>query len=244
MQVVILAGGKGTRIKELSKIVPKPMIKILNKPLLLHIMNHYIRYGFKDFIIAAGYKKEVIQKYFNSLKLKNNSFFYKIDKKKCKLRIVDTGKHTLTGGRLKRVKKYLDIGNDFMFTYGDGVSNVNLKRLITDHKKKKKLITVTAVRPPARFGEIVIKDNLVKSFKEKPQVQRGWINGGFFAAKFEFLNFIKNDQEILEKRPLEKACKKKQLNAFKHTGFWKCMDTMRDREVLIKIFKNKIYGKR
>ena len=124
MQVVILAGGKGTRIKELSKIVPKPMIKILNKPLLLHIMNHYIRYGFKDFIIAAGYKKEVIQKYFNSLKLKNNSFFYKIDKKKCKLRIVDTGKHTLTGGRLNRVKKYLDIGNDFMFTYGDGVSKV------------------------------------------------------------------------------------------------------------------------
>ena len=243
MQVVILAGGKGTRIKEFSKTIPKPMIKILGKPLLIHILNHYVKYGFKDFIIAVGYKKEVIKKYFKYPKSKNKDFFYNFKNKKCRVRIIDSGKNTLTGGRLKRIRKYLNHGKDFMFTYGDGVSNVNLKKLLNLHKKRKKLVTVTAVRPPARFGEIIIKNGLVKSFKEKPQVQKGWINGGFFVAKFDFLNFIKNDQEILEKKPLETVCKKKELNVFQHHGFWKCMDTIRDREILINIFKEKLRGK-
>ena len=146
---------------------------------------------------------------------------------------------TLTGGRLKRLEKYINKKEDFLFTYGDGVSNVNIKRLIKFHKKQKKILTVTAVHPPARFGEIVLTKNLVKSFKEKPQVKNGWINGGFFVSNYKFFRFIKKDNDILEKKPLENLCKQNQLAAFKHHGFWKCMDTIRDRDVLKEIFKKK-----
>ena len=244
MKIVILAGGKGTRIKEFTKTIPKPMIKILNKPLIVHIISHYLRHGFNDFIIAAGYKNEVIKKYFKTLKKINSNYTHVINKKKCKIKVIDTGNKTMTGGRIKRLKNFLDEGKDFMFTYGDGISNVNLNKLLKSHKRNKKLVTITAVRPPARFGEIIIKNNLVTSFKEKPQVQKGWINGGFFIANSKFLNFISGDTEILEKKPLEIMSKKRQLNAFQHKGFWKCMDTIRDKEVLTKILKKKkkLYG--
>ena len=217
MKVVILAGGKGTRISEYTKSIPKPMIEVGKKPLIVHIMQHYAKFGFKDFIVAAGYKQEIIKKYF-----KNKDFGWNI-------KIINTGKNTMTGGRLKRLEKYLKDEKCFMFTYGDGISNVNLKKLLKFHLLKKKLITVTAVRPPARFGEIVLNKNFVKSFKEKPQVTKGWINGGFFVASSKFFKFIRGDKEILEKK----------LLAFRHKGFWKCMDTPRDKEVIDNLLKEK-----
>ena len=145
----------------------------------------------------------------------------------------------MTGGRLKRLEKFFDKDETFMFTYGDGISDVNIKKLLQFHRKSKKILTVTAVHPPARFGEIILNKNLVKSFKEKPQVKKGWINGGFFVSNYNFFKFINNDKDILEKKPLEKACKQKQLSAFKHNGFWKCMDTIRDRDVIKNILKSK-----
>ena len=236
MKVVILAGGLGTRLSEETHSKPKPMVKIGKVPIVVHIMSHYLRYGFSDFILATGYKSIVFKKYFKNFRKSSKSFNFKIKKKNCKVNLVDTGLSTLTGGRLKKIGKYLD-NNDFMFTYGDGISSVNLKNLLKFHKKNKKLITVTAVRPPARFGEIVLDKNKVTSFKEKPQVTNGWINGGFFVANKNFLKLIKGDKDILEKKPLEKACRKKQLLAFKHYGFWKCMDVKRDRDELQNIYK-------
>ncbi len=239
MKVVILAGGLGTRLSEYTKTIPKPMVKIGPYPIITHIIKHYIKYGFNDFILATGYKSYVFKKYFKNFKKTGLQFKTNIMKKNCSMNIVDTGKTTLTGGRLRRVLKFLPENENFLFTYGDGVSNVNIKKLVHFHLKQKKLITVTAVRPPARFGEIIINKNSVKSFKEKPQTSKGWINGGFFVANTNFLKFIRGDNEILEKHPLEKATKLKQLSAFKHYGFWKCMDVKRDREELQKIYKNK-----
>mgnify|MGYP001421058116 CR=1 FL=1 len=224
MKVVILAGGLGTRLSEYTKTIPKPMVEIRGKPLIFYVMKNYARYGFKDFIIALGYKGNVVKNYF-----KKNSFGWNI-------KLINTGLKTMTGGRLKRLSKLL-LDKTFLMTYGDGVSNVNIKKLIKFHKKNKKMITVTAVRPPARFGEITIKNKRVDTFKEKPQVKEGWINGGFFVANHEFFKFIKNDRTILENEPLEKATKVNQLYAYKHYGFWKCMDTLRDKEVLEKILK-------
>ena len=244
MKTIILAGGKGTRISEYTKTIPKPMIRINKKPILIHIMEHYLKFGFKDFYLALGYKKEIIINFFKNFKKLNKSFIYFLKGKKVSITLVDTGKNTLTGGRIKRMKKFINLNEDFMFTYGDGVSNINLRKLLLFHKRNKKMITVTAVRPPARFGEITILKNRVKTFKEKPQVQSGWINGGFFVANFNFFKLIKNDRTILEKEPLEKATLKKQLFAFKHHGFWKCMDTNRDKEVLEKIFKKKSFEKK
>ena len=237
MKIIILAGGKGTRISEYTKTIPKPMIKIGGKPLLLHIINHYVKYGYKNFYIALGYKKNVIISFFKKFNQLDKSFNYNINNKKIKITLSNTGENTLTGGRIKKMKKFINKDEDFMFTYGDGVSNVNLKKLISFHKRNKKMITVTAVRPPARFGEITLKKNRVSKFKEKPQVSTGWINGGFFVAKYNFFNLISGDKTILEKEPLESATKKRQLYAFKHKGFWKCMDTFRDKNVLEQIFK-------
>lgn len=237
MKVVILAGGKGTRLSELTKEIPKPMVKIGSKPILVHIINIYLKFGLNDFYILVGYKSNIIKKYFKNFKKINQKFKFKINQKRCNVTIIESGKNTMTGGRLKKIDNFLKKDEEFMFTYGDGVSNINLEKLINFHKKLKKLITVTAVRPPARFGEIVIKNNIVKSFKEKPQVNQGWINGGFFITNKNFLNFIKNNQTILEKHPLEKATKLKQLSVYKHYGFWKCMDTIRDRIELQKIYK-------
>ena len=226
MKVILLAGGFGTRLSEHTKIIPKPMINIAGKPMLLHIMKLYAKYGYKDFYIALGYKGEVIKKFFNK------KFF------DWNINLIETGESTMTGGRLKRLKKY--IGNEtFMMTYGDGLSNVNLNKLLKFHKKNKKLVTLTAVRPPARFGAIKIKGHHVTYFKEKSKLDEGWINGGFFVIEPEFIKFIKNDNTYLEREPLEKVTKKKQLAAFKYEGFWQCMDTKRDRDKLNKILISK-----
>ena len=219
MKVIILAGGFGTRLSEYTKTIPKPMVKVAGEPLLLHIMNHYYKYGFKDFYIALGYKGEIIKN------------FFKKNKTKWNVTLVPTGQKTMTGGRLKRLKKV--IGDDtFMMTYGDGVSNINIKKLLQFHKKNKKMVTLTAVRPPARFGALKIKGTKVSHFKEKSKLDEGWINGGFFVMQPEFLNYIKNDQTFLEREPMELLTKKKQLVAFKHDGFWQCMDTKRDMDNL------------
>lgn len=226
MKVVLLAGGLGTRISEYTKTIPKPMINIDGKPMLFHIMKFYAKHGFKNFYIALGYRGEIIKKFFEK-----KVFDWNIN-------LIETGKDTMTGGRLKRLKKYLG-KETFMMTYGDGLSNVNLKKLLKFHKKNKKLVTLTTVRPPARFGALKLKGNFVSSFKEKSHLDEGWINGGFFVMEPRFLNFIKNDRTYLEREPLEQMAKKKQLAAFKHTGFWHCMDTKRDRDNLNKIIKSK-----
>jgi len=222
MKVVILAGGLGTRLSEYTHSIPKPMIDINGKPMIYYIMKHYAKSGFKNFYVAIGYKGNVIKKFF-----KKKSYGWNIN-------LIDTGKNTMTGGRLKRLKKYLGKGT-FMMTYGDGISNVNLKKLLNFHKKNKKLVTVTAVRPPARFGVLKFNGNLVNYFKEKSKVDEGWINGGFFVMETDFLKFIKNDKIYLERYPLEKTSKEKQLIAFKHQGFWQCVDTKRDLDKIRKI---------
>ena len=239
MKVFILAGGFGTRLSEFTKTIPKPMVHVNGYPIIVHIMKHYLKYNLNEFYIAVGYKGEKIKKNFKNFKKDGELFEQVLFKKKCKIAVVNTGLGTLTGGRLKRLKRFVQKNENFMFTYGDGVSDVNLNKLIKFHNKQKRLITVTAVRPPARFGELIIQKNSVTSFKEKPQVKDGWINGGYFLAKYDFLNLIRSDKEILEKRPLEIASKKRQLSAYKHFGFWKCMDTLRDKQVLEDILKNK-----
>jgi glucose-1-phosphate cytidylyltransferase len=215
MKVVILAGGFGTRLSEYTKSIPKPMIKIGGLPILVRIMKHYAKFGFNEFYIALGYKGNVIKNYF-----KKNKFNWKIN-------LIRTGKNTMTGGRLKRLKKYLN-GESFFLTYGDGLSDINIIKLLKFHKKNKKLVTVTAVRPPARFGALKLKGNFVSYFKEKSRMDEGWINGGFFVVNFNFLNFIKNDKTYLEREPLEKISKLNELSAYRHNGFWQCIDNMRD----------------
>ena len=224
MKVVILAGGKGTRISEYTKLIPKPMIKIKKYPLIFHIMKIYAKQGFKDFIIATGYKSEVIEKFF---KKKINDWSVKI---------VPTGLETMTGGRIKRLKKHLN-NERFFLTYGDGISNLNIKKLLNFHLKSKSTVTLTAVRPPARFGAIKIKGNKVTVFREKSSLDEGWINGGFFVMEKEIFKYLKNDKTYLEREPLSILGKKRKLSAFKHNDFWQCMDTLRDKEILEKKIK-------
>lgn len=224
MKVILLAGGLGTRLSEYTKTIPKPMVSVAGKPMLVHIMNHYAKYGFKDFYIALGYKGEIIKKYFNKNQFKWN------------ITLIPTGQKTMTGGRLKRLEKY--IGSEtFMLTYGDGLSNIDLKKLLIFHKKNKKMVTMSAVRPPARFGVIKLNGNKVTYFKEKSKLDEGWINGGFFIMEPTFLKYIKNDQTFLEKEPLENISKIDELRAYRHKGFWQCMDTKRDKDKLEKILK-------
>jgi len=224
MKVVILAGGLGTRISEYTRNIPKPMIKIKGQPILLRIMKHYYKFGFKDFYIASGYKGKIIKNYF-----KNKKFNFKVN-------IIDTGLSTMTGGRVLRLKKILK-SETFLLTYGDGLSDVNIKKLIHFHKKSKNYVTLTAVRPPARFGAIKLHGNRVKVFKEKSRLDEGWINGGFFVMSPKIFKFIKNDKSYLERQPLENLSKKNKLGAYKHFGFWQCMDTLRDKEILEKKIK-------
>ena len=223
MKVVILAGGLGSRISEYTGTIPKPMIQIGEKPILWHIMKIYSKFGFKDFHIALGHKGEVIKEYFSK-----NYFDWNIN-------LIETGEKTMTGGRIKRLKNF--IGNEtFMLTYGDGLSNININDLLKFHKKNKKLVTMSVVRPPARFGVVKLEGELVTYFKEKSKLDEGWINGGFFVMEPEFLNYIENDKTYLEREPLEKVSQERQLLAYKHMGFWKCMDTKRDLDRLQKLY--------
>jgi len=227
MKVVILAGGFGTRLSEYTGTIPKPMVPVGGRPILEHIIKIYSKYGHKDFYIALGYKGNIIKKYFKKKKFKN-----------IKINLIETGINTYTGGRVLRLKKYLK-NETFLLTYGDGVSDININKLIKFHKKNKKMVTVTAVRPPARFGALEIRGNKVTKFKEKNIVGESWINGGFFVVNPEFFKFLKNDSTILERSPLEKVTKIKQLSAFKHPGFWQCMDHKSDKDILDKIIKQK-----
>ena len=227
MKVVILAGGKGSRISYYTEKIPKPMIKIGNIPMLTHIMRIFKYYGFDDFLIATGYRGEMIKRYY-----RNSKEFHKI-------KIVDTGKYSNTGGRLLKLKKILKNENFFFMTYGDGVANLNLIKLINFHNKHKKIATVTAVRPPARFGELKLRGNKILKFEEKPQVSENWINGGFFVFNSKIFDFIKDDKTMLEREPLEKLAKIGELVAFKHSGFWQCMDTIRDKNLLNKLWTEK-----
>jgi len=228
MKVVILCGGKGTRLGVETKTVPKPMVKIDKNPILVHILKLYENYGYKDFILALGYKGIYIKK------------FFKKRKSNLKIKFVETGKNSLTGTRLLKLKRYLSDEEDFMLTYGDGLSNQNLKKLVSFHKSHKKIGTMTVVRPPVRFGEVSLKGKNVKKFKEKPQIKSGWINGGFFVFNRKFFKFLNTkSNEMLERAPLENLVKKRELKAFKHNGFWQCMDTPRDKEFLKKLIKSK-----
>ena len=247
MKVVILAGGLGTRLSEYTNKIPKPMVPIGNKPILLHIIESYKKYGLRDFYIALGYKGDIIKKFFVDMsqispeKAKQLIFQKEISlllpDEDINISLVDTGEDTMTGGRLKRLKNI--IGKEpFLMTYGDGLSNIDINALIKSHKEKKKLVTVSAVHPIARFGELTLNNQGdVISFKEKPQLQQGWINGGFFVIEPSFLEFIKDDSTILEKEPLEKAAELNELSAFQHEGFWHCMDTQRDKEFLEQLFE-------
>ena len=226
MKVVILAGGKGSRISYYSEKIPKPMIKIGNTPMLSHIMRYFMFYGYDDFIVAAGYKKKII------------SNFYKKSIEFKKIKIIDTGLNTMTGGRILKLKKILHKEENFFLTYGDGISNINLNRLEKIHKEKKKIATVTAVRPPVKFGEISIgKNNLVRSFIEKPQLKSGWINGGFFVLNNKIFNYIKDFKTVFEREPLVALTNNKQLNSFIHKGYWRCMDNLNEKKNLEEIFK-------
>ena len=247
MKVILLAGGYGTRLADYSSVIPKPMVTIGNKPILWRIMNHYAEYGHHDFYVALGYKSEVIKEYFLNYYTLNNDFsvnlasgdieINQVNKLNWRVTLADTGLNTMTGGRLKKMKKYIG-GDTFLLSYGDGISDVNIDKLLKFHKSHGKLITVTAVHPSARFGELVLDDNnIVRKFEEKPQTQKGWINGGFFVIEPDFLDLIDNEDTILEKEPLERASLSGQLMAFKHEGFWRCMDTKRDRDSLQKLWK-------
>ena len=228
MKVVILCGGRGTRLAEETKIIPKPLVKVGNKPILLHIINYYKKFGIKNFIIATGYKGILIKKYFEKKQFK-----------KLNIQIIDTGLNTLTGGRLLRLKKYLFDQQNFMLTYGDGLSDVDLNKSLKFHLRHKKVATLTAVRPPVRFGELSLKVNDVTQFREKLQSKSGWINGGYFIFNKKIFLYLKKDSEMLEKEPMSLLVKKKELKAYKHSGFWQCMDTMRDKKYLNDILKRK-----
>ena len=224
MKVILLAGGLGTRLSEYTDTIPKPMVQIGDKPLLWHIMNYYAQYDHKNFYVALGYKGEIIKKYFSNTA------------EKWSINLIDTGEKTMTGGRVKKLQK--SIGNETcMLTYGDGITNIDLNSLLKFHKSHGKLVTVSAVRPPARFGAIKLEENRVVSFKEKSKTEEGWINGGFFVIEPDFFNFIEGDDTYLEREPLERAAREKQLFAYKHNDFWHCMDTKRDLENLKEIYK-------
>tara|TARA_B100000949_G_scaffold158531_1_gene139554 strand:+ start:20 stop:784 length:765 start_codon:yes stop_codon:yes gene_type:complete len=246
MKVILLAGGFGTRLSEYTETLPKPMVRIGGKPILWHIMKTYAHFGHTNFYIALGYKAEVIKEYFLHYKTMNADFTvdlgegtvtsHQLDELDWKVTLVDTGLHTMTGGRVRRMKPY--IGNETcLLTYGDGLSNVDLNQLITFHKSHGKMITVTAVHPGARFGELEMKEEQVTSFQEKPQTGQGWINGGYFVIEPEFFELIDKDMTILEKKPLERAAQMGELMAFRHKGFWQCMDTKRDRDNLEEFWK-------
>ena len=241
MNVVILAGGYGTRLAEETEVVPKPMVKIGSQPLLWHILKLYSHYGFKDFVVALGYKSEVIKRYFLDLVELNGDMALSFREGRVErenghaedwnVRLIETGMDTITGGRLKRVGGLLR-GETFMMTYGDGVADVDLQKLFAFHRAHGKLATVTAVRPPARFGGLEIEGSRVERFTEKPQIGEGWINGGFFVLEPAVLDYIDGDSIHWEREPLERLAAEGQLMAYRHDSFWQCMDNLRDKRLL------------
>ena len=227
MKVIILAGGFGTRISEESHLTPKPMIEIGGMPILWHIMKIYSKYGINDFVICCGYKGEIIKEFFE----KGNNPSWNVE-------LVDTGLDTMTGGRIKRIEKYVD--DTFCLTYGDGLSDVNIHELISFHKEKKSLGTLTAIHPPERFGVLTLSDYYLTEFNEKHTGESSWINGGFFVFEPDLFDYLKDgDSTILEKKPLETLAQQKKLTAFKHTGFWHPMDTLRDKTYLENLWNTK-----
>lgn len=242
MKVAILAGGFGTRLSEETDIKPKPMVDIGGKPILWHIMKTYSQYGFNDFVILLGYKGYYIKEYFANyflhqsdvtIDIKNNQMeVHSNFSEPWKITLVDTGLHSMTGGRVLRARKYLD-GSPFMLTYGDGVSDINVSNLVNFHQENKKFLTVTSVQPEGRFGSLNLEGNLVTNFLEKPKGDGSWINGGFFVCEPEIFNYLsEGDETIFERTPMENLAKDGQMAAFKHSGFWKPMDTLRDKHQL------------
>ncbi|RAP33974.1 glucose-1-phosphate cytidylyltransferase [Candidatus Marinamargulisbacteria bacterium SCGC AG-439-L15] len=247
MKVVILAGGLGTRLSEETVLKPKPMVEIGGYPILWHIMNSYSHFGFRDFVVALGYKGHVIKEYFMNYNLMQNNVSIDLvsgsietnhqGDRDWKIDLIETGKDTLTGGRLNRLEPQLKDSGTFMLTYGDGVSDVDIAALVAFHKRHGKLATMTAVRPPARFGTMVFDGDQIVEFEEKPQTGEGWINGGFFVFEPGVFECLKDDQTILERAPLESLAKNGELMAFKHEGFWHCMDTLRDKNELERMWQ-------
>jgi glucose-1-phosphate cytidylyltransferase len=241
MLTVILAGGLGTRLAEETETVPKPMVEIGGRPILWHILRHYATGGFTEFVIALGYKGEVIKRFFTEYSglvgdLTVNVGLDRVTRldgtpEDWMVHLIDTGQTTNTGGRIRRLEKFLRAGT-FMVTYGDGLSDVDVRKLIEAHRQFGKLATVTAVRPPARFGALAFEGDLVRQFSEKPQAGEGWINGGFFVFEPEMLDYIENDQISLESECLHRLAADGQLAAYRHEGFWQCMDTLRDKRLL------------
>lgn len=247
MKVVILAGGMGTRLAEETVLRPKPMVEIGGRPILTHIMDWYASFGFKEFVIALGYKGEVIKQYFLNYYALNSDITVKLSsgevafhnggQKDWTVHLVETGLHTMTGGRLLRLRPWL--GDDsFMMTYGDGLADVNIADLVAFHRAHGKLATVTAAHPPARFGDIQLDGDQVTRFAEKPQAGAGWINAGFFVLHPRVLDYIAGDDTIWERAPLEKLAEDGELMAYRHTGFWQPMDTLREKQLLEEIWQS------
>jgi glucose-1-phosphate cytidylyltransferase len=241
MQVVILAGGRGTRIAEESVTRPKPMVEIGGRPLLWHILNIYAAHGIKDFLIACGYKSEMIKEYFHNFIIRDTDYFVDLrtgavdlvspGRLDWRIGVIDTGLETMTGGRILRLRPHLK-GSTFMATYGDGVGSVDITALLAFHRQHGKLATVTAVRPPSRFGSLIIEGGRIREFSEKPQTGEGWINGGFFVFEAGVFDYLKDDETVLEREPLERLAADRQLMAYQHEGFWQPMDTLREKQLL------------
>ena len=250
--VAILCGGKGTRLKEETEFRPKPMVMVGDRPMIWHIMKTYAQYGFKNFLLCLGYKGQMIREYFFNYDWNHNDIMLELGTKRVtklsnghkeedwRIWLIDTGQETMTGGRLKRLALYLDeIGSDlFLGTYGDGVSNVNISDLLEYHLSHGKLATMTAVRPTSRFGELAIEDNLVSYFQEKPLTRAGWINGGYFVLNRKVLDLIQGDDTVFEAAPLKSLAAMGELAVYKHDGFWQCMDTYRELELLNTLYNS------
>ncbi len=264
MKVVLLAGGMGTRLAEETEVRPKPMVEIGGRPILWHIMQRYAHYGFKEFVVALGYKGDVIKRYFRDYYALHGNMTVRMhngdvqveqrDAEDWTVQLIDTGLEVMTGGRVKRLERFLK-GGTFLLTYGDGVANIDLSALLACHRKHGRLATLTAVRPPARFGGLVFeplrgsdggddhagnasRTAIVRDFTEKPQIGEGWINGGFMVFEPEVFRYLDGDETILEAHVLERLAEESQLAAYKHDGFWQCMDTMRDVKVLEKLWQS------